>query len=107
MGGRFGSISRIRLWRRYSRRKEESGVRTAREAFRKQRVMQASDRLRAGNRYRLDPLGPAFTDELGERLTPKAATDAFARLAKTAKVSTTSLHANASYRRNQPHRGRL
>ena len=68
--------------------------------------MQASDRLRAGNRYRLDPLGPVFTGELGERLTPKAATNALARLANTAKVSTTTLHANASYSRAQPHRGR-
>jgi integrase len=65
----------------------------AQGAFRKQNVLQKADRLRAGARYCVDPLGPVFTDEFGARLSPKAATNAFARLAKTAKVSTTSLHA--------------
>jgi integrase len=55
--------------------------------------LQFADRLRAGDRYKVDPQGPVFTDELGDGLTPKAATNAFARLAKAAKVSTTSLHA--------------
>ena len=39
------------------------------------------------------PAAPVFTDELGERQTPKSATNAVARLAKGAVVATTSLHA--------------
>lgn len=60
-------------------------------AFRAQRAMQAADRLLLGPAYVND--GAVFTNELGERLSPKAATNAFARLAKSAKVSTTALHA--------------
>ena len=65
----------------------------AREAFRKQHVLQSQDRLRAGSAYRTDPREPIFTDKLGKQLTPKSATNAFARLAGKARVSTTSLHA--------------
>jgi integrase len=61
-------------------------------AFRKQRAQQAADKLRAGEAYYNDPTRPIFTDELGKRLSPKAATNAFARLAKKAGISTTSLH---------------
>lgn len=60
------------------------------EALRRQRATQAADRLRAGSAY-LDE-GALFTDELGRRLTPKAATNAFARVAGKAKISTTRLH---------------
>jgi site-specific recombinase XerD len=61
-------------------------------AFRKQRAQQAADRLRAGSGYGIDLTQPIFTDELGTRLSPKAATNAFARLAKKAGLSTASLH---------------
>ena len=65
---------------------------STRAAFRRQRAQQAADKLRAGSAYEDDPTHPLFTDELGRRLTPKAATNAFARLAKKAGLSTTSLH---------------
>jgi integrase len=42
--------------------------------------------------YTIDSACPVFTDELGRRLSPKAATNAFARIAKKAGVRTTSLH---------------
>lgn len=61
-------------------------------AFRKQRAQQAADKLRAGEAYEDDPTRPVFTDEMGNRLSPKAATNAFARLATKASISTTSLH---------------
>ena len=61
-------------------------------AFRKQRAQQAADKLRIGEAYRVDLTLPIFTDEFGDRLSPKAATNAFARLAKKAGLSTTSLH---------------
>ena len=61
-------------------------------AFRKQRAQQAADKLLAGPGYALDLTQPIFTDELGGRVSPKAATNAFARLAKKAGLSTTSLH---------------
>jgi len=54
--------------------------------------MQAADRLLAGEAYHLDPSRPVFTNELGKRLSPKAATNAFARLAKKAGITITSLH---------------
>ena len=62
-------------------------------ALKAQRSLQAADRLALGPAYSVDPSDPIFTNELGERLSPKAATNAFARLATVAKVSTTSLHA--------------
>lgn len=61
-------------------------------AFRKQRAQQAADKLWAGEGYMDDPSRPIFTDELGRRLSPKSATNAFARLAKKAGIATTSLH---------------
>jgi integrase len=61
-------------------------------AFRKQKAQQAAERLLLGETYTVDATSPVFTDELGRRLTPKAATNAFARLAKKAGVTTTSLH---------------
>jgi integrase len=61
-------------------------------AFRKQHAQQAADKLLIGEAYRVDLTLPIFTDELGGRLSPKAAPNAFARLAKKAGSSTTSLH---------------
>jgi integrase len=60
------------------------------EALRKQKALQEVDRSRAGESYRDD--GAVFTDEIGARLTPKAATNAYARLALKAGISTTRLH---------------
>ena len=60
------------------------------DALRRQRATQAADRLRAGGAYSDD--GAIFTDELGTRVTPKAATNAFARMAEKAQISTTGLH---------------
>ncbi len=65
-------------------------------ALRAKRAMQAADRLRLGGAYVTDLASagaPVFTDELGERQTPKSATNAIARLANVAGVPTTSLHA--------------
>lgn len=67
--------------------------RTMVAALKSQRALQAADRLAIGSAYVVEPSAPVFTSEIGERLTPKSATNAFARLAKLAKVSTTSLHA--------------
>jgi len=61
-------------------------------AFRAQAALQAADRAKHGSAYVLDDDASVFTDELGERVTPKAATNAFGRLALTAKLSSTSLH---------------
>jgi integrase len=55
-------------------------------------MQQKEDRLRAGAVYQPDPADPVFTDELGVRLSPKAATNAYARLAKRAGISTTRLY---------------
>ncbi|MDH2910772.1 MAG: tyrosine-type recombinase/integrase [Candidatus Eremiobacteraeota bacterium] len=60
------------------------------DALRRQRAAQAADRLKAGGLYGDD--GAVFADELGQRVTPKSATNAFARLAEKAKISTTRLH---------------
>jgi integrase len=66
----------------------------AHEAMRKKKLLQKADQLRAkAGAYQGDSTQPVFTDKLGMRLTPKAATNAFCRLATTAKLSTTSLHA--------------
>jgi len=61
-------------------------------AFRAQRAMQAADRLRTGRHYAADA-NAVFTDELGQRYSPKSATNAIARLATAAGIETTSLHA--------------
>ena len=42
--------------------------------------------------YQADPRRPVFTDEIGVQLSPKAATNAFARLAGKAGIGTTALH---------------
>jgi integrase len=42
--------------------------------------------------YQLDPRRPVFTDEIGVQLSPKAATNAFVRIATKAGIGTTSLH---------------
>lgn len=65
----------------------------ARDALRKQKVLQSEDRLRIGGVYFVGGAVPVFMDELGNRLSPKAATNAYARIAKNAKISNTSLHA--------------
>jgi integrase len=62
------------------------------EALRKQHALQARERLAAGGAYRHDSSDPIFTNEIGERLTPQAATTAFKKLARRAGVSTGSLH---------------
>lgn len=62
-------------------------------AFRAQRAMQAADCLRLGSAYIVGPALAVFTDELGVRQSPKSATNAVARIAESAGVSTTSLHA--------------
>jgi integrase len=54
---------------------------SATEAFRRQRVLQNEDRLANGDIYQADPRRPVFTDEMGVQLSPKAATNAFARIA--------------------------
>ena len=65
-------------------------TKSAMASLRHQRVLQAQDRLRAGSAYGASDA--VFTNEVGERLTPKAATNGFARLAKRAGLSVTSLH---------------
>jgi integrase len=64
--------------------------RMAIEALKTQKALQEADRGCAGALYRDE--GAVFTDELGGRLTPKAATNGFARLAGKAGLSTTRLH---------------
>ena len=62
------------------------------ESFRRLRVQQAEDRLRAGELYRVNDRHPVFTDEFGVQKSPKAATNGFARVAAKAGIGTTSLH---------------
>ena len=64
--------------------------RAAVDALRRQRVSQAADRLRVGSIFADEDA--VFADEIGRRVTPKAATSAFARIAGKAKISTTRLH---------------
>lgn len=61
------------------------------DALRRQRVMQAEERLRAPVGFSVES-GAVFTNELGERITPMAATKAFRRVAKAAGISTMRLH---------------
>lgn len=65
--------------------------RVALGVLRHQRALQAEDRLRVGAEY--EPSAAVFTNPVGARLTPQAATSAFAKLARGAGVSATSLHA--------------
>jgi integrase len=64
--------------------------RPALEALQRQRAMQAADKLRAGALY--EDRGWVFADELGACISPMAATDAYARIAQKAKISSTRLH---------------
>lgn len=56
--------------------------RVANDALQSQRALQARERL----------ANAIFTDELGRRVTPMAATCAFDRIARKARISTTRLH---------------
>ena len=64
--------------------------RPALEALGRQRAMQAADRLRAGGLYR--DAGFIFADELGNCISPMAATNTYARIAVRAKLPSTRLH---------------
>jgi integrase len=65
--------------------------RVANDALRSQRALQARERLANGGLY-ANHDGAIFTDELGRRVTPMAATCAFDRIARKAGMSTTRLH---------------
>ena len=58
----------------------------------RQKASQAADELSAPHNAYRNPEGAIFTDEIGRRYTPMAATNAFQRLARKAKLSTTRLH---------------
>lgn len=64
--------------------------RPALEALGRQRAMQATDKLRAGEFYH--DVGFVFADELGACISPMAATNAYARIAMKAQLSSTRLH---------------
>ena len=64
--------------------------RPALEALQRQRVAQAADKLRAGGLY--EDRDWVFADELGACISPMAATDAYARIAQKAQISSTRLH---------------
>ena len=64
--------------------------RLAIEALKTQKALQEADKAKAEAHFRDE--GAVFTDEIGHRLTPMAATNAFARLARKAGISTTRLH---------------
>jgi integrase len=64
--------------------------RLALEALQRQRAAQAADKLRAGGLY--EDHAWVFADELGACVSPMAATDAYARIATKAKISSTRLH---------------
>jgi len=66
--------------------------RVAIEALRRQRVLQAQDRLAAGPAYLADPAAPIFTDGLGRRLQPLDATKSYGRIAKAAGITSLRLH---------------
>ena len=59
-------------------------------ALRAQSAAQAQDKLKAANAY-IDE-DAVFAGKLGHRITPMAATNAFARFARTAELSSTRLH---------------
>jgi integrase len=63
----------------------------ARAVFRRQKALQAADKLKKGEHYR-NADEAVFTDEIGDRPSPKAGTNAFARIAEKAGVPITSLH---------------
>jgi integrase len=60
------------------------------DALRRQKALQAADKLAAGGAYQDD--GFVFADPLGGCITPWAATYAFAQLAREAGISSTRLH---------------
>jgi integrase len=65
--------------------------RMAADALRKQKALQARERVAIGSAY--DNAGVAvFTDEIGHRVTPMAAPCAFERIARKTSLSTTRLH---------------
>ena len=64
--------------------------RPALEALQRQRVAQAADKLRAGGLY--EDGDWVFANELGACISPMAATDAYARIAQKAQISSTRLH---------------
>ncbi|MGC2407608.1 MAG: site-specific integrase [Candidatus Cybelea sp.] len=61
-------------------------------ALARQRALQSADELAAPHGAYKNAADAIFTDELGRRYTPMAATNAFQRLARKAKLSTTRLH---------------
>jgi len=65
--------------------------RMAIEALRSQRALQACQRLAIGSIFQ-NTDNAIFTDEVGRRITPMAASCAFERTARKAKISTTRLH---------------
>jgi hypothetical protein len=73
-------------------------ARIAVEALRRQRARQAAEKLKAGALYRQDPTDPIFTNEIGGRLTPQAATDGFRKISVRAKVNLDPAPRPASYR---------
>lgn len=64
--------------------------RLALEALTRQRAMQAADKLRVGQLY--CDAGFVFADELGACVSPMAATNAYARISRKARISSTRLH---------------
>lgn len=62
------------------------------KALARQKALQAADELAAPHKAYRNPEGAVFTDEIGGRYTPYAATRAFLRLARKAELSTTRLH---------------
>jgi integrase len=60
------------------------------KVMRAQGAAQAQDKLKAASAYADEDA--VFADRLGRRITPMAATNAFARLARAAKLSSTRLH---------------
>jgi integrase len=67
-------------------------ARFAINALRRQLARQAAERNRAGQAYSPDTSDPVFVNEIGERLSPQAATDGFRKIAVRAKASSTRLH---------------
>jgi len=62
------------------------------KALARQKALQAADELAAPHNAYRNLEGAIFTDEIGRRYTPMAATKAFQRLARKAELSTTRLH---------------
>ncbi len=71
--------------------------RIAVEALKTQKALQEADKASVGERYRDE--GAIFTDELGNRLTPMATTNGFARLARKARYLDNPAARRAAYGR--------